>query len=346
MDQELLFFFSALGAFNGILVGFYFLFFSKPKHISNFFMGCLFLALSIRVGKSVFFYFFYDSLADGYIQFGLFACWMIGPFLYFYVKSVVENGSTVRKKAIWTLWPLAIVGGIVMFAYPWSRYPELWGSFVRIIYMQWLFFVILSGLVLYRFRGVLFYNHKNSAFKIWLLSIYIGNLIICLAFNTGNYTSYIVGALSFSFVFYALILLLLFYKKRDQLLFLETKKYKSNKIDANEADIIKMQLQNLVTTNALYLDSNLSMAKVSSSLQIPTIKISQTLNEYLHTNFNDYINSFRIEAAKKMIVDKNAFTLEAIAMDCGFNSKSTFYNAFKKHTGTTPSKYREENTPS
>lgn len=343
MNQELLFFFSALGAFNGIVVGLYFLFFSKPKHLSNFFLGCLFLALSIRVGKSVFFY-FYDTIADTYIQFGLFACWLIGPFLFFYINSAVKNDSSIRKKAALTLLPLSIVGGIIMFMYPWSNYPKLWGHLIRIIYAQWLLFVILSGFVLYQYRKGIFNNTRNKAFKIWLSSIYIGNLLICIAFNTSNYTSYIVGALSFSFVFYALVLLLLFYKKRDRLLFLETKKYQSNKIDTYEAHEIRERLQNLIITDDLYLDSNLTIGKISSLLQIPSVKISQTLNAYSNTNFNDYINSLRIEAAKKIIVNDNTFTLEAIAMDCGFNSKSTFYNAFKKHTGTTPSKFRADNT--
>ncbi|WP_350287424.1 helix-turn-helix domain-containing protein [uncultured Croceitalea sp.] len=343
MNQELLFFFSALGAFNGIVVGLYFLFFSKPKHLSSFFLGSLFLALSIRVGKSVFFY-FYDTIADAYIQFGLFACWLIGPFLYFYVISAVKNDAILQKKAAFILLPLAIVGGMVMFIYPWSNYRELWDYLIRIIYTQWLLFVILSGFVLYKQRKGIFNNTNTKAFKIWISSIYIGNLVICIAFNTANYTSYIVGALSFSFVFYALILLLLFYKKRDQLLFLETKKYQSNRIDTNEAEVIRERLQSLVITESLYLDPNLTISKISSLLQIPSVKISQTLNAYSNTNFNDYINSLRIETAKKMIVIDNSFTLEAIAMDCGFNSKSTFYNAFKKHTGTTPSKFRVENT--
>ncbi len=342
MSQQLLFFFSAVGAFNGIVVGLYFLFFARPKQLSNLFLGSLFLALSIRVGKSVFFY-FYDTIADAYIQFGLFACWLIGPFLFFYVHSAIKNKPAIKKSALWTLIPLAAVGVVTMFLYPWSEYPTLWGILIRVIYIQWLLFVFFTGMMLYKNRLEVFYQSKNKPFKIWISSIYVGNLMICIAFNTGNYTSYIVGALSFSFVFYALILLLLFYKKRDQLLFLETEKYKRNKIDASEVRLIQTRLQQLITTDRLFLDANLSISKVAGLLQISSVKISQTLNEHLNTNFNDYINSYRIEAAKKMIEKEHTFTLEAIAMDCGFNSKSTFYNAFKKQTGTTPSKFREEN---
>ncbi|MBW1296630.1 helix-turn-helix domain-containing protein [Aquimarina litoralis] len=342
MDQQLLFFFSALGAFNGIIVGFYFLFFSKPKHLSNIFLGCLFLALSVRVGKSVFFY-FYDTIADAYIQFGLFACWLIGPFLFFYIKSTIQVSSTLKKQAVSTLVSLGIVSFIINFLFPWSDHPKLWSYFVRGIYLQWLFFVILSGYVIFKNHQLIFKQSKNKPFKIWLSSIFLGNFIICLAFNTGNYTSYIVGALSFSFVFYALILLLLFYKRRDELLFLQIKKYQSNQINSEEVEKLSQHLEQLLLEDSLFLDANLTLQKVATLLKVSSVKISQILNQHLNTNFNDYINSFRIQAAKEKIVNGSDLTLEAIGLDCGFNSKSTFYNAFKKQTGTTPSKFREEN---
>lgn len=99
VSRELLFFFSALGAFNGLLMALYFIFIAKPKHISNVFLGLFLLMLSIRIGKSVFFYFNPD-LAFSYLQFGLTGCLFIGPFLYFYVKSVVSKTDTSVVK--WT----------------------------------------------------------------------------------------------------------------------------------------------------------------------------------------------------------------------------------------------------
>ena len=341
MNQQLLFFFSALGAFNGLLVGLYFLLFAKPKHLSNTLLGALFLALSVRVGKSVFFY-FYDSIADTYIQFGLFACWLIGPFLYYYTKSAIQPKQFFQRQVTLVILSLAVFSIIINLLFSWSSHPVFWSYFVKVIYLQWLVFVILTGWSLYKHREVWFLKSKNRPFKIWVSSIYLGNLLICLAFNTGNYTSYIVGALSFSFVFYALILLLLFHKRRDELIFLETKKYQSNKLDAFEAEEIQNRLENILAKENLFLDANLSLQKVSELLKISPLKISQTLNEHCDTNFNDYINTFRIEAAKKIIANKSSLTLEAISMDCGFNSKSTFYSAFKKHTGMTPSKFRDK----
>ena len=342
MDQQLLFFFSALGAFNGLLVGFYFLFFAKPKHLSNTFLGALFLALSVRVGKSVFLY-FYGSIADTYIQFGLFACWLIGPFLYYYIRSAINPNQTLKREATLATLLLAGFSLAVNLLFAWSKYPDLWDTFITIIYLQWLGFVVLAAWLLFKYREHWFLKSKNRPFKIWLSSIYLGNLIICMAFNMGNYTSYIVGALSFSFVFYALILLLLFHKRRDELLFLETKKYESNKLDPAEAKFIGDQLKEIMKEDKLFLDSNLSLQRIAGLLKVSTVKISQTLNEHQGTNFNDYINAHRISAAKEMIIDQSIpYTFDAIAMECGFNSKSTFYSAFKKQTGMTPSQFRDK----
>jgi hypothetical protein len=60
LGNNALFFFSSLGAFNGLILGIYFIFFSARKHLSNYFLGALLLALSIRVGKSVAYFFDYN----------------------------------------------------------------------------------------------------------------------------------------------------------------------------------------------------------------------------------------------------------------------------------------------
>jgi AraC-like DNA-binding protein len=71
--------------------------------------------------------------------------------------------------------------------------------------------------------------------------------------------------------------------------------------------------------------------------------VSQTLNERLGSSFFDYVAHWRIEAAKPLICAGKSSILN-IAMDVGFNSKSTFYKMFKKETGMTPKAFREANT--
>jgi AraC-like DNA-binding protein len=79
-------------------------------------------------------------------------------------------------------------------------------------------------------------------------------------------------------------------------------------------------------------------------LSILRYQLSFILNDHLKSNFNDYINWYRIEEAKKILESSEAEdkTIGAIAIDVGFNSQTTFYKTFKKYTGITPHKYRKE----
>ena len=69
---------------------------------------------------------------------------------------------------------------------------------------------------------------------------------------------------------------------------------------------------------------------------------SKLINTFSDYNFSDYINSLRIEQAKKLLSDDSfdQYTIVAIGLESGFNSKSTFYTAFKKFTSQTPSEFR------
>lgn len=93
-----------------------------------------------------------------------------------------------------------------------------------------------------------------------------------------------------------------------------------------------------------YFDPLLSLDKLSEELNISTGKLSSLINQYSGKNFSDYINSLRVEDAKKLLAnpDFETYTIVSIGLECGFNSKSTFYTAFKKFTGQTPTAYRKE----
>ncbi len=76
--------------------------------------------------------------------------------------------------------------------------------------------------------------------------------------------------------------------------------------------------------------------------------MSQTINSKRNLNFNDFINSFRIEEAKKRMADREFrnLTFEAIGKSVGFNSRTSFISAFKKFTSCTPSEYKKANLQS
>lgn len=335
-EQQLLFFFSALGAFNGFMLSIYFAYSTKDKKFSNYFLSLLLLVLSVRIIKSVFLYFNQD-LSGVFIQIGLSACVLIGPSLYLYVISFVK-----KTKAKWWLHILPFIFLIIILGivYPYWSYQALWSKFIiKGIYLQWLVYILMTGFQLKDILKKTFSNVKKlTDIEIWLVSIFIGVSIIWLAYNTGSYTSYIVGALSFSFVFYLLALLWLFKRNKNSQFFEEKRKYENKKISAEEIESIQSRLA-IIKDEKLFKNPNLKISDTAKHLNISSHQLSQFLNDNLGKSFSLFINMYRIEEAKQLLVSNNNYTIEAIGYDCGFNSKSTFFTTFKKITGTTPAEY-------
>ncbi|MGK0364553.1 MAG: AraC-like DNA-binding protein [Saprospiraceae bacterium] len=340
VSRELLFFFSALGAFNGLLMSFYFLFFARPKHTSNYFLGAFLLSMSVRIGKSVFFY-FNSQLSVTYLQIGLTGCLLIGPFLFFYLKSILKPESNINRN--W--WHHGVIL-FPMMAVIFTMYSEgedfsLWRRRIVLgIYCTWLAYSILAGFTARELLHKIFTpKAKLTNIEIWMASIFIGNTFIWGAYFFAGFMSYILGALLFSFFLYLLILLLFFAKKKDSIIFQNGKK--NSPIPNAEADRLMLQLKELMTAKELYKNPNLKLADMASELQVLPHTISKILNEHHGYNFSHFLNEYRIEQAKELILSNQDYTFEGIGYDSGFNSKSTFFATFKKFTGTTPAKFKK-----
>ncbi|MEP2058400.1 MAG: helix-turn-helix domain-containing protein [Maribacter litoralis] len=102
------------------------------------------------------------------------------------------------------------------------------------------------------------------------------------------------------------------------------------------------QLETVLKDKKLYTDPNLKLLELAYRLDISAHELSKLINENLERNFTDLINEFRIEEAKQLINNNSLYTMEAIGQQCGFNSKSAFYKAFKKFTHLTPTQYKSQ----
>jgi AraC-like DNA-binding protein len=102
---------------------------------------------------------------------------------------------------------------------------------------------------------------------------------------------------------------------------------------------------NIINTERLYTNSSISLQTIAERFKLSEGYVSQLINKHSNTNFSTYINNLRIVEAQRILTDNNYknYTIIAIALESGFNSKSAFYNAFKKHTGTTPLEYKKQN---
>jgi AraC-like DNA-binding protein len=344
--KELLFFFSALGAFNGLVLSCYFFFFTKKKHLSNYFLGMLLLVLSIRIGKSVFL-FFKPDLPRIYLQIGLSACFFIGPALFYFVKSSIEQTIVIPNKWKWNFAVLLAVILPVGIAFPYETYPKYWHLyFVKIIYLQWFVCILATGFLLRTMLHKLFSKRKTatesniSGFEKWLLSIYVGNILIftsyALSLMSINYPIYISGSIAYTFILYIFILKLLYRKKTDDLLSASSNKYGSKKVDHDTAAALIEKLNQLMAEKKIYRNSNLTLSELSKEINISVHQLSQLLNDNMGKNFTAFINEYRINEACTIMVSENKLTLEGIGYEVGFNSKSTFFATFKKLKGTTP----------
>jgi AraC-like DNA-binding protein len=105
------------------------------------------------------------------------------------------------------------------------------------------------------------------------------------------------------------------------------------------------KIDGYVLSNQRFLDPKISMELLSEELNISTSHFSKVVNSVSKQNFSDYINSYRVEQSKKLLADPafENYTIVAIGLECGFNSKSTFYTAFKKFTSQTPTEFRSQN---
>jgi AraC-like DNA-binding protein len=120
-------------------------------------------------------------------------------------------------------------------------------------------------------------------------------------------------------------------------------KYRKSALSPEMMERILTHLEQLMDSDKPYLKNNLTLPELSEMLAVSPNYLSQVINEKLQMNFFDYINSYRIEVAKQLLIKPLPYThtILDIAMESAFNSKSAFYSSFKKQTGLTPVQYKK-----
>jgi ligand-binding sensor domain-containing protein/AraC-like DNA-binding protein len=118
-------------------------------------------------------------------------------------------------------------------------------------------------------------------------------------------------------------------------------RYSWSKLDDSEAQRINDKLLTAMENKNIYLEPDLSLNKLADIIGEKPNYLSQVINQFHKQNFFEFVNTYRIEEAKRLLRD-TALKVEAVAYDSGFNSLSTFNSVFKKITKTTPSQYRKK----
>lgn len=342
LEQQMIFLFSALGGANGLLLSGYFLLVKSDKRLSDYFLGALILMLSIRTIKSVFLH-FNGHLFEPFIQVGLAACFLIGPFLYLYIKSLTDPDTQLKRRWWWHILPYLVA--ILLFGYFFSYYDQRprWRWFIEIIYKQWLLYILLSAYLLRSVFLKIGRRKKIETHEFWAINIWGGTFGVWLAYETSYYTSYIVGALSFSFIIYTTALLWIFKRTKKEIANDPPLRYGSSSLTDEDILAYKDQLDQFIRQEKPFLDPNLKLDTLSDQLGISSKVLSQVINQSFGMNYSQYIADLRVEESKKLLhsAEHAHFKISAIAYESGFNSLSSFNTYFKRIVGMTAKEYRE-----
>ncbi|MEM9931804.1 MAG: AraC family transcriptional regulator, partial [Bacteroidota bacterium] len=111
--------------------------------------------------------------------------------------------------------------------------------------------------------------------------------------------------------------------------------------EVQDIEVWKAKVLDYIEAKSAYQDSKLTLADVAQAIGTTSKQVSTVINQGFGMNFNDFVNDFRLREVKNRFQrgEQAHFTILAIALDCGFNSKTTFNRVFKRATGQTPLQY-------
>ncbi|RZS99019.1 AraC family transcriptional regulator [Aquimarina brevivitae] len=305
----------------------------------------------------------------------------IGPFLYLYIKAIFfPNNNIVKENYKHFIIPiLYLLFASIPKLVSLIQKPDTFGHLREGLENLWalsniytLIYTIIALRILAKSKKLVqqYYADINANDLNWLqkflyCTIFIFGIDISITIYEvvfGDISSAI-GIIAFFVVFLIVylayhgisqtkVLLPEFLFQKEEILYKEAIAHKETSnpqtkvlYNSEEMDLLKLALEKLILEDKWYLIPELSLKSLSEELNIPDKKISYLLNQHMNVSFYDYINSLRVQEVKRKMLDPfyTQYTLLAIALECGFNSKTSFNRTFQRFEGITPSKYRRRN---
>lgn len=189
---------------------------------------------------------------------------------------------------------------------------------------------------------------KKRIFK--KIAVTVSGLIIIaqllLIISIFVYT-YFLATLSVALVSLLLVVLLVLSKKYPDItgwLSIEEKRirYERSIIKGLDIGLLESRLNDLMEHEKLYRDERLNLEKCAGELHISSHQLSEFINKNLKVSFTTFVNQYRVNEAKDLLLGENRLSVLSVAYSVGFNSKSSFYEAFNKETGFSPSDFKKK----
>jgi len=366
--------------FSHILMATFLCSLSTGNRLSHKLLAAYLLVVVIDLSDVIFTDFFRAYLDFDILRFNfsLFA----GPTLYFYVKASIYDDFKLKIKHMVHVIPYVIAGLVMVpnffsvnnaakqLVYDnFTSVPEItFIHFMTFIQLGFYLLVIYKHLIRYRKIVVENYSDADRLNRSWLTQlIYLLTLSYIIAlgrmyFRFSEFYMYerVVLTILISSVLLSICWILwqalhkpnLFSGVSSTIEVIDkqasvTKTTTDSKLSAIETekyDVIVLQLRDYMQQSKPFLDPSLSLEALAKQIKLPRNEVSLSINKITGQHFFDFVNSYRINLAAKMLITNDQQpqkTVLEILYEVGFNSKSSFNTAFKKHLLMTPSQYRK-----
>jgi len=321
-----------LGLFWGSIL------FSKTRRSSGqYFLASLLILFAIIMGNTIVQLSGYGDIIPAYQPVVNVLIFLIGPLLLGYTFSQIRVSQKWKETLYFHFIPILLLLIIVL------AQTLIYNSreFTFLIICSWNFQVFFYLILIYREL-----NHHNSwhsfpatIFKLFL-PIWIVNLVLFLL-KILFFPIPDVVFLNVTVLFFLPIIFVAFRSLKG--MDLEKNKKKVFELSKDRYKDYALRLQDLMENNQLYKNPNLKIQELANLAGISPRYVSATLNHQLDQSFYEYVNNYRIKdvVEKLRSQESEAFSLEGIAQESGFNSMSAFYKAFRKDFGMTPGEFRK-----
>tara|TARA_B110000240_G_C13493813_1_gene450802 strand:+ start:90 stop:1127 length:1038 start_codon:yes stop_codon:yes gene_type:complete len=284
------------------------------------------------------------------------------PLFYLYVLSACYSNFKIKKKHI----SHSLLFLIFLITFKITAFSNQSLFLYEVVgESQFLIYIITVFIILKKYKTVYLENYSNANYAIykWLFQI---NVFACIAhtfvvlrwyLSHSTFQAYVLNiniiiSLSVLSITIFFVLKALYQPELFTGININLKPLKS--ILEKKSTIKKIGLENehlkkltsFMGKEKPYFDFELTLQKLASQIEIPEKELSILINHHLGKHFFDFINEYRINEAKNILENhlKKEVTILEILYQVGFNSKSSFYTAFKKETNQTPTQYRKEHS--
>ncbi len=333
--DALLLLLSSLGVIQSLFFAIYLFTSPRGHRLANVLFALLILSISVRVGKSVFNHFL---VMDGaFRNVGLAAQLATGPLLWFYGLLLLQLKDRVHKKD-----GLHFLPALLFFLLA-PVIPNEKGELIS----RTIYFFILLQLAVYLLLSFNLWRKQTQA-PLAIERDWYQKLLWAVAglwlYYTGIFfsiiPSYLSGAIFYSLLVYAVAYAAL---HRAALFTFEKTpaRHRHNAPDKETLEQLLRQVVEKMEKDKVYLDPDLSLVRLAQSVQSSARFVSRAINEHTGKNFSEFVNTYRVEHAKRLLASDPEAKAALLAYDCGFHSISAFYTAFRQHTATTPHQFRQ-----